>query len=106
YDEPARLAAVREPERYYLETILPEKARLSVEYAASRTWRSDVRLVLALGRRIVAGAVVVVLLATAAPAEAGGPLLIVAPHPDDEVLAAGGVISSAVAAGRDVRVVV
>jgi lipopolysaccharide/colanic/teichoic acid biosynthesis glycosyltransferase len=53
YDEGALLAASPEPERYYLERILPEKARVSIAYARERTLASDLRLAWALGRRIV-----------------------------------------------------
>jgi lipopolysaccharide/colanic/teichoic acid biosynthesis glycosyltransferase len=53
YDEGALLAASPEPERYYLERILPEKARVSIAYARERTLATDLRLAWALGRRIV-----------------------------------------------------
>ena len=52
YDEADMLAGAADPERLYLERILPEKARLSVEYARARTLASDLRLVWALLRRV------------------------------------------------------
>jgi lipopolysaccharide/colanic/teichoic acid biosynthesis glycosyltransferase len=53
YDEGALLAQAPNPERYYLHTILPEKARRSIAYARQRTLTSDVRLVLGLAGRIL-----------------------------------------------------
>jgi lipopolysaccharide/colanic/teichoic acid biosynthesis glycosyltransferase len=55
YDEADRLAAATDPERLYVDVILPAKARLSVEYAARRTLASDVRLLGALARRMLGG---------------------------------------------------
>jgi lipopolysaccharide/colanic/teichoic acid biosynthesis glycosyltransferase len=55
YDEAERLARATDPERHYVEVILPEKARLSVEYAARRTLASDLRLAWALVRRVGGG---------------------------------------------------
>ncbi|HJQ83163.1 MAG TPA: sugar transferase [Candidatus Binatia bacterium] len=52
YDEGELLAGASDPERHYVERILPEKARLSVAYARERTLASDLRLVWALGKRI------------------------------------------------------
>src|SRR5262249_36444862 len=51
YDEAELLAGATDPERLYLERILPEKARLSIAYARDRTLASDLRLVSALLRR-------------------------------------------------------
>ena len=53
YDEAALLARVADPERHYVEVILPDKIRLSVDYARRRTVLTDVRLVWTLARRIV-----------------------------------------------------
>jgi lipopolysaccharide/colanic/teichoic acid biosynthesis glycosyltransferase len=53
YDEGALLAQAPDPERYYLETILPAKARLSITYARQRSLTTDIRLFLALVRRVV-----------------------------------------------------
>jgi lipopolysaccharide/colanic/teichoic acid biosynthesis glycosyltransferase len=52
YDEGALLAQAADPERHYLQHILPEKARLSIIYARERTLASDVRLLCSLARRI------------------------------------------------------
>jgi len=52
YDEAELLAGATDPERLYLERILPEKARLSIAYARERTLASDLRLVWALLRRV------------------------------------------------------
>ena len=51
YDEATLLAAASDPERYYLDHVLPDKVRLSVAYAAQRTLASDVRLIWALALR-------------------------------------------------------
>ncbi|MBU1319811.1 MAG: sugar transferase [candidate division Zixibacteria bacterium] len=40
-DEPALLAHAENPERLYIEQILPEKVRLSIEYQRTRTAASD-----------------------------------------------------------------
>jgi lipopolysaccharide/colanic/teichoic acid biosynthesis glycosyltransferase len=53
YDEAALLAGVADPERHYVEVILPDKVRLSVDYARRRTALTDVRLVWTLARRIL-----------------------------------------------------
>jgi len=53
YDEGALLARAADPERHYVEVILPDKVRLSVDYARRRTALSDVRLVWTLACRIV-----------------------------------------------------
>jgi lipopolysaccharide/colanic/teichoic acid biosynthesis glycosyltransferase len=53
YDEAALLAGAADPERHYVEVILPDKVRLSVDYARRRTALTDVRLVWTLARRIV-----------------------------------------------------
>jgi len=53
YDEAALLAGAADPERHYVDVILPDKVRLSVDYARRRTARSDLRLVWTLARRIL-----------------------------------------------------
>jgi lipopolysaccharide/colanic/teichoic acid biosynthesis glycosyltransferase len=55
YDEGALLADAPDPERHYLDVILPDKARLSVEYARRRSVASDLELAWALARRIWGG---------------------------------------------------
>jgi lipopolysaccharide/colanic/teichoic acid biosynthesis glycosyltransferase len=55
YDEAEQLARATDPERHYVDVILPDKARLSVAYAARRTLGSDLRLVWALVRRVTSG---------------------------------------------------
>jgi lipopolysaccharide/colanic/teichoic acid biosynthesis glycosyltransferase len=57
YDEAALLASVADPERHYVEVILPDKIRLSVDYARRRTALTDARLVWTLARRIVGAGV-------------------------------------------------
>jgi lipopolysaccharide/colanic/teichoic acid biosynthesis glycosyltransferase len=54
YDEAERLARTADPERHYVDVILPDKVRLSVDYAARRTLASDLRLLWALARRLAA----------------------------------------------------
>jgi lipopolysaccharide/colanic/teichoic acid biosynthesis glycosyltransferase len=58
YDEAAELAAADDPERQYLDRILPEKMRLSVAYQRERTWWSDVRIAWALVRRLASSGAV------------------------------------------------
>jgi len=53
YDEEQLLARAPHPERYYVESILPAKARMSITYAQERTLASDLRLAWALLRRIL-----------------------------------------------------
>jgi lipopolysaccharide/colanic/teichoic acid biosynthesis glycosyltransferase len=55
FDEPERLARVADPERAYLEEILPEKARLSLEYQRRRTLASDLGVLWAVARRLAGG---------------------------------------------------
>jgi lipopolysaccharide/colanic/teichoic acid biosynthesis glycosyltransferase len=43
-DEERLLGAAPDPERFYREAILPRKLALNLRYAASRTWRSDLKL--------------------------------------------------------------
>ena len=53
YDEASLLARAADPERHYVEVILPDKVRLSVDYARRRTALTDIQLVWTLARRIV-----------------------------------------------------
>jgi lipopolysaccharide/colanic/teichoic acid biosynthesis glycosyltransferase len=53
YDEAEVLARADDPERCYVEVILPEKIRLSVAYARERSFGSDVRLLCQLAGRIL-----------------------------------------------------
>ncbi len=53
YDEAARLAGADDPERRYLELILPEKVRLSLTYQRERTLGSDLRLLWAVAMRLL-----------------------------------------------------
>jgi lipopolysaccharide/colanic/teichoic acid biosynthesis glycosyltransferase len=51
-DEESLMAAVvGDPERYYRETLQPEKLRGYVEYQRNRSWRSDLRV---LGQTLIA----------------------------------------------------
>lgn len=52
-EESEILAQVPDPERTYIETIMPEKIRLSLEYARRATWRTDMGLVGATVRQII-----------------------------------------------------
>jgi len=45
-DEPALLAASKEPEATYLEEILPQKVNMSLRYLARRTLLSDIGVIL------------------------------------------------------------
>lgn len=47
------LAQADDPERYYRETVLPDKIRLSLDYARSATLWSDVGILLATVKRVV-----------------------------------------------------
>lgn len=64
YDEGELLRRAADPERQYVEVILPDKARLSCAYTRERTFASDVRVLWAVVCR-VAG------VGGAAPAELG-----------------------------------
>ena len=44
-DESEELAGSAEPERMYVEHIMPEKIRLNLAYAARATWRSDLGVI-------------------------------------------------------------
>jgi lipopolysaccharide/colanic/teichoic acid biosynthesis glycosyltransferase len=55
--EGAMLAAAADPERNYLTEIVPDKVRLSLEYAARATVWSDLRVILATLRRLYWSAV-------------------------------------------------
>jgi len=52
YDEATLLAAAADPERHYVEVVLPQKIRLSVAYARERGLASDLRLLWAIALRI------------------------------------------------------
>jgi lipopolysaccharide/colanic/teichoic acid biosynthesis glycosyltransferase len=52
YDEAALLAAAPDPERHYLEVVLPAKAALSLAYQRERTLASDLRVLWAVARRV------------------------------------------------------
>lgn len=47
HGEEAMLAGAADPERLYVERIMPAKARLSIDYARQATVRSDLRIILA-----------------------------------------------------------
>ena len=50
-DEGTKLAEAAEPERFYIERIMPEKIRVNLEYARGATVLNDLRVILAtLGR--------------------------------------------------------
>ncbi|KAA1425342.1 sugar transferase [Mumia zhuanghuii] len=54
-DEPALLAQQREPERYYREIVLPQKATMYAEYVRGRCLRTDLRIVARTVEALVAG---------------------------------------------------
>ena len=45
-NESDELAAADDPETYYIETVLPRKLRLNLQYIDSRTFLSDIRVIL------------------------------------------------------------
>ena len=45
-DESALMGQQEDPERYYVEVIMPHKLKLNLEYLAERTLASDVRVIL------------------------------------------------------------
>jgi lipopolysaccharide/colanic/teichoic acid biosynthesis glycosyltransferase len=51
-DESSILAAAADPEQMYLDQIIPEKIRLSLEYAAHASMWTDLRVILATLRRM------------------------------------------------------
>jgi lipopolysaccharide/colanic/teichoic acid biosynthesis glycosyltransferase len=53
-DEGAILAGAADPEQYYVDVIVPDKIRLNLQYAARATLWSDVGVILATMRRLVA----------------------------------------------------
>jgi lipopolysaccharide/colanic/teichoic acid biosynthesis glycosyltransferase len=53
-DEETLLRGVEDPERYYVEHVMPEKIRLNLAYAARATWWNDVRVIAATCRTLVA----------------------------------------------------
>lgn len=54
-DESERLAAAPDPERLYVEVILPEKLRLSAAYVREASLLTDLKLILGTLRSIVVG---------------------------------------------------
>ncbi len=52
YDESEHLARAADPERCYIEEIMPEKIRLNLEYAAHATPWTDLQVVLSTLRRL------------------------------------------------------
>ncbi|HEX6809395.1 MAG TPA: sugar transferase [Gemmatimonadaceae bacterium] len=53
-DESEQLAASAEPERTYVHQIMPEKIRLNLAYAARATWRTDIGVIWATVRTLLA----------------------------------------------------
>ena len=51
-DEETLLRGVEDPERYYVEHVMPEKIRLNLDYAARATWWNDVRVIAATFRSL------------------------------------------------------
>lgn len=51
-DESDELATSADPERTYIEHIVPEKIRLNLAYAARATWRTDIGVILATVRTL------------------------------------------------------
>lgn len=54
--EEAELAAAADPERYYVDEILPRKVALYVEYVRTRTFLGDLRIILATFAAVVSRA--------------------------------------------------
>ena len=54
-DESQELAASADPERSYIEHIVPEKIRLNLAYAAHATWLSDLGVIWATLRALARG---------------------------------------------------
>jgi len=52
-DEGVSLAAATEPERLYLERIMPEKIRVNLEYARSATVLNDLKVIVDTVRHLV-----------------------------------------------------
>lgn len=55
FDEGAVLSQVEDPDRYYVEVLMPEKVAAQIQYLHARTLRSDLTLILRTLRRIVTG---------------------------------------------------
>jgi lipopolysaccharide/colanic/teichoic acid biosynthesis glycosyltransferase len=53
WDEGDRLARAADPERVYLESILPAKVRISCAYGRHRTFGSDLRVLAAVAGRVL-----------------------------------------------------
>jgi len=54
-DESQELAASADPERTYIEHIVPEKIRLNLAYAARATWLTDMGVIWATLRALTRG---------------------------------------------------
>lgn len=54
-DESDELAQSADPERTYIEHVVPEKIRLNLAYAARATWRSDIGVMWATARMLARG---------------------------------------------------
>lgn len=55
FDEGAVLSQVEDPDRYYVEVLMPEKVAAQIQYLHARTLRSDLALILRTLRRIATG---------------------------------------------------
>lgn len=55
FDEPAMLAAAADPERCYVEEIMPRKIEAQLDYARRASLRTDIAVILNTLRRIVQG---------------------------------------------------
>jgi lipopolysaccharide/colanic/teichoic acid biosynthesis glycosyltransferase len=54
-DEAERLAGAADPEREYVEVILPAKLQVAVDYAERATPGSDIAVLVATARRLLRG---------------------------------------------------
>lgn len=52
-DESETLARQADPERHYIEILMPGKLRINLDYAARRTWASDIGVILRTLARLV-----------------------------------------------------
>jgi len=55
FDEGAVLSQVEDPDRHYVEVLMPEKVAAQIQYLHARTLRSDLALILRTLRRIATG---------------------------------------------------
>lgn len=55
FDEGAVLSQVEDPDRHYVEVLMPEKLAAQIQYLQSRTLRSDLAIIVRTLRRIVTG---------------------------------------------------